>query len=34
VVGIWIGMAIDEWARAIVNAGRWKGGKWQRKGVR
>jgi Na+-driven multidrug efflux pump len=33
VIGIWFGMAIDEWTRAIVNAWRWKSGAWQSKGV-
>jgi Na+-driven multidrug efflux pump len=33
VVGIWVGMANDEWARAVVNAWRWKSGAWQGKGV-
>jgi Na+-driven multidrug efflux pump len=33
VAGIWLGMAIDEWTRAVVNAWRWKSGAWQSKGV-
>lgn len=33
VIGIWLGMAIDEWARAIVNWMRWRGGAWKSKGV-
>jgi hypothetical protein len=33
VVGIWLGMAVDEWTRAVVNAWRWKSGAWQSKGV-
>ena len=33
VLGIWLGMAIDEWTRAVVNAWRWKSGAWQSKGV-
>ena len=33
VAGIWLGMAIDEWTRAVVNAWRWKSGAWQGKGV-
>jgi len=33
VIGIWIGMAVDEWTRAVVNAWRWKSGAWQTKGV-
>lgn len=33
VLGIWLGMAVDEWARAIVNGWRWKSGAWHRKGV-
>jgi Na+-driven multidrug efflux pump len=33
VVGIWAGMAIDEWTRALANAWRWKTGVWQSRGV-
>jgi len=33
VAGIWLGMAVDEWTRAVVNAWRWKSGAWQSKGV-
>ncbi|HEX7597312.1 MAG TPA: MATE family efflux transporter, partial [Polyangia bacterium] len=33
VIGIWIGMAVDEWTRAIVNAWRWRSGAWRSKGV-
>lgn len=33
VAGIWLGMAVDEWTRALVNAWRWKSGAWQSKGV-
>jgi putative MATE family efflux protein len=33
VVGIWAGMAIDEWVRAGVNWLRWRGGQWKTKGV-
>lgn len=33
VVGIWAGMAVDEWTRAIANWGRWVGGGWKNKGV-
>jgi putative MATE family efflux protein len=33
VIGIWLGMAVDEWTRALVNGWRWKSGAWQRKGV-
>jgi Na+-driven multidrug efflux pump len=33
VIGIWLGMAVDEWTRALVNAWRWKSGAWQSKGV-
>lgn len=33
VIGIWLGMAVDEWTRAVVNAWRWKSGAWQSKGV-
>ena len=33
VAGSWLGMAIDEWIRAVVNAWRWKSGAWQSKGV-
>ncbi len=33
VVGIWLGMAVDEWTRALVNGWRWRSGAWRRKGV-
>jgi Na+-driven multidrug efflux pump len=33
VIGIWIGMAIDEWVRAVVNSWRWHTGIWRSKGV-
>ena len=33
VMGIWLGMAVDEWIRALVNAWRWKSGAWRNKGV-
>ena len=33
VIGIWVGMAVDEWARALINGWRWKGRAWQNKGV-
>jgi Na+-driven multidrug efflux pump len=33
VVGIWVGMAIDEWVRAVSNAWRWRTGIWRSKGV-
>lgn len=33
VLGIWSGMAVDEWVRAIVNWRRWTGGKWKNKAV-
>lgn len=33
VVGIWTGMAVDEWTRALVNWRRWRSGRWQGKGV-
>ena len=33
VIGIWLGMAVDEWIRAVVNAWRWKSGAWRSKGV-
>jgi putative MATE family efflux protein len=33
VLGIWLGMAVDEWTRAIVNGWRWRSGAWHRKGV-
>ena len=33
VVGIWLGMAVDEWARALANSWRWKSGVWRTKGV-
>ncbi len=32
-VGIWLGMAADEFYRSIVNYIRWRGGKWQKYGV-
>ena len=32
-VGIWLGMAADEFYRSIVNYIRWRGGKWKRYGV-
>jgi Na+-driven multidrug efflux pump len=32
-VGIWLGMAADEFYRSIVNYIRWRGGKWQKLGV-
>ena len=32
-VGLWAGMAFDEWTRFIVNLWRWKSGAWQNKGV-
>jgi Na+-driven multidrug efflux pump len=33
VVGIWVGMAIDEWVRAFANGWRWHTGIWRSKGV-
>jgi Na+-driven multidrug efflux pump len=33
IMGIWVGMAIDEWTRALANGWRWKSGAWQSKGV-
>lgn len=33
VLGLWLGMAADEFYRAIVNYLRWRGGKWKGKGV-
>jgi putative MATE family efflux protein len=33
VIGIWLGMAVDEWTRALVNGWRWRSGAWQSKGV-
>lgn len=33
VVGIWAGMAVDEWTRAFVNWRRWKSGVWRTMGV-
>lgn len=33
VIGIWMGMAVDEATRAIVNWMRWRGGVWKTKGV-
>lgn len=32
-VGIWLGMAADEFYRSIVNYIRWRGGKWKKSGV-
>ena len=32
-VGIWLGMASDEFYRSIVNYIRWRGGKWKQYGV-
>ncbi len=32
-VGIWLGMAADEFYRSIVNYIRWRGGKWKQYGV-
>ena len=29
-IGLWIGMALDEFYRSIVNYRRWKSGKWQK----
>lgn len=34
VLGIWAGMACDEWLRACINGWRWKSGGWRGKGVR
>jgi putative MATE family efflux protein len=33
VIGIWLGMTVDEWIRAVVNAWRWRSGAWRNKGV-
>jgi Na+-driven multidrug efflux pump len=33
IMGIWVGMAVDEWTRALANGWRWKSGVWQSKGV-
>jgi len=33
VAGIWLGMAIDEWTRALANSWRWHSGVWRTKGV-
>jgi Na+-driven multidrug efflux pump len=33
IVGIWLGMAVDEWTRAVANGWRWRSGVWQKKGV-
>ncbi len=33
VIGIWLGMAVDEWTRAAVNGWRWRSGAWRSKGV-
>lgn len=30
-VGIWVGMALDEWCRAAAFVMRWKGGRWKTK---
>jgi len=32
-LGLWLGMAADEWSRAFVNYRRWRGGAWKTKGV-
>lgn len=32
-LGLWGGMALDEWTRFLVNAWRWKSGAWKNKGV-
>jgi putative MATE family efflux protein len=32
-LGIWLGMAFDEWTRAILNYRRWTSGAWKNKGV-
>ncbi len=34
VVGIWTGMACDEWIRAGINQWRWTSGRWRGKGIR
>lgn len=34
VLGIWAGMACDEWLRAVINTWRWKSGGWRGKSVR
>lgn len=31
--GLWLGMALDEWIRALVNYRRWRGGVWRTLGV-
>ncbi len=33
VIGIWVGMAIDEWVRAVANGWRWHTGIWRSKGI-
>lgn|GEM_PF-477779 len=33
VMGVWAGMAVDEWTRALVNWMRWASGSWKDKGV-
>ncbi len=33
VAGIWLGMAVDEWTRALANGWRWKSGVWRSRGV-
>jgi putative MATE family efflux protein len=34
VIGIWSGMACDEWIRAGINAWRWNTGRWRGKSIR
>jgi len=33
VAGIWLGMALDEWVRSVLNTWRWKSGGWKGHGV-
>lgn len=33
VAGIWLGMAVDEWTRALANGWRWHSGAWRGKAV-
>lgn len=34
VLGIWVGMAVDEWIRSGINIWRWTSGGWRGKGIR
>lgn len=33
IIGLWLGMAADEFYRSVVNYFRWRGGKWQKYAV-